>query len=100
MFVYMNDNDVMLWPDGYWCFRGKWEEFGRGCNYRIVPAGCPEWLEITREPLAPFLAFFFGASHSLRASVSLSPTIFSSPSNKPGLTLRRRPRLTPSISAI
>ena len=40
----LNDKDIFLWPDGYWCLR---EEFYRqprqAYTYRLLEVGSPEW---------------------------------------------------------
>ena len=39
----MNPDDILLWPDGFWCFR---EELGprflRKDNYRVILCGSDE----------------------------------------------------------
>lgn len=42
----MNDCDVMLWPDGTWCFRHELPEFGHmSDDYRVIIEDTAEWLE-------------------------------------------------------
>lgn len=42
----MNPEDVLLWWDGFWCFRKDYNpEFAAklGYNYRIIPEKSDEW---------------------------------------------------------
>ena len=42
-----NKRDVLLWPDDFWCFRDEHRhEMLRGCNYRAITEGSPEWVTI------------------------------------------------------
>ena len=44
----MSANDIMIWPDTFWCFRAEYgPEFLRDDGYRIVFPTEPEWLAIT-----------------------------------------------------
>jgi hypothetical protein len=44
----MDPNDVLLWPDAFWCFREEFRpEFLRGNNYREVAVGSEDWLKVT-----------------------------------------------------
>jgi hypothetical protein len=46
--------DILLWPDDFWCFRNELsKEFLRGDNYRVVSRHSDEWLSCTREPGMP-----------------------------------------------
>jgi len=46
-----NPDDIMLWPDGEWCFREEIEECGshRSDDYEIIQTSDPRWLELTQE---------------------------------------------------
>lgn len=36
--------DILIWPDGFWCFREEFRsEFLRDNSYRVVPCGSAEW---------------------------------------------------------
>lgn len=46
----MNSDDVLIWPDGCWCFRSELSEFGyRGDDFRVVPVGTSEWHELIED---------------------------------------------------
>jgi len=37
-------DDILLWPDDFWCFRSELrEEFLREDNYRVVSSHSDEW---------------------------------------------------------
>jgi hypothetical protein len=39
----MNPDDILLWPDGFWCFRDELNpEFMRTDEYRLIPASTNE----------------------------------------------------------
>jgi hypothetical protein len=39
----MNPDDILLWPDGFWCFREELDpRFLREDNYRVIPCGSDE----------------------------------------------------------
>ncbi len=43
----MNPDDILLWPDGFWCFREELDpRFLREDNYRVVPSGSDQEQEI------------------------------------------------------
>lgn len=43
--------DVLLWGDGFWCFRFEYSaDFLRSGEYRLVKTDEPEWLEVTDFP--------------------------------------------------
>lgn len=43
----MNPQDMLLWPDGFWCFREEHcETFLRADDYRIVLHLTDEWREL------------------------------------------------------
>ncbi len=50
----MNPDDVLLWTDGFWCFR---EEFGpdflRDDSFRVLPRDSDEWHGCTSQPGPP-----------------------------------------------
>lgn len=36
--------DILLWPDGAWCYRHEASEMAhRSDDYRVVPFDTPEW---------------------------------------------------------
>jgi hypothetical protein len=40
----MNPNDILLWPDGFWCFREEHSPgFMREANYREIAQHGDEW---------------------------------------------------------
>jgi len=42
------EDDILLWPDGFWCFRGEiTPAFLRDCSYRVVGQLTEEWLGLT-----------------------------------------------------
>ena len=54
--VTMNLDDVLLWPDGFWCFRHEFRcEFLRDVdeNYRVILDGSDEWLSFERHSILP-----------------------------------------------
>jgi len=51
----MPSDHILLWPDGFWCFRKELAETDnlmRGSQYRIVLQGSEEWAKLTM-PLVP-----------------------------------------------
>jgi len=43
----MNPDDVLLWPDGFWCFQEELSPaFLRDDTYRVIPSGSEEALKI------------------------------------------------------
>ena len=43
----MNPDDILIWPDGFWCYREEFrEDFLRGDNYRVVAHLSDEWQKI------------------------------------------------------
>jgi hypothetical protein len=47
----VNAEDVLLWPDGFWCFRDEFSpRFLRAEDYRVIPHGSEEWARLTKEP--------------------------------------------------
>ena len=51
----MNPNDMLVWPDGFWCFREEHcDEFLRNDDYRIVAHNSEEWHALhLKGPLPP-----------------------------------------------
>lgn len=48
-----NPDDLLLWPDGFWCFRDEYrEQWLRAVDYRVILRGSDEWRAITAEPPA------------------------------------------------
>jgi hypothetical protein len=40
----LHPNDILLWADGFWCFRIEYRpEFLRDDSYRVVSPDCAEW---------------------------------------------------------
>jgi hypothetical protein len=40
--------DILLWSDGFWCFRGEHQNnLMRGANYRVVLEDSEEWIKLT-----------------------------------------------------
>ena len=40
----MNPEDILLWSDGFWCFREEFTpEFMRDEDYRVLPHQSEEW---------------------------------------------------------
>lgn len=47
----VSPDDLLLWPDGYWCFREEFcKEFLRDDNYREIAHHCDEWLSYVTKP--------------------------------------------------
>jgi len=47
----MNPDDILLWPDGFWCFRMDLrEEFLRDDKYRVIVQQSDEWLATQETP--------------------------------------------------
>jgi len=45
-----NPDDILLWPDDFWCFRQEFcKGFLREDNYRVILRHSDEWLRYTRE---------------------------------------------------
>jgi hypothetical protein len=50
----MNPDDIILWEDGFWCFREELHpRMGRSDDYRVVPQLTAEWLSLTNEQFRP-----------------------------------------------
>jgi len=46
-------DDIMIWPDGFWCFRKEFlDNIMRGSGYRIVLKDSEEWVKLTT-PVVP-----------------------------------------------
>ena len=42
------DNDIFLWADGYWCYRGNFHDQPRQTYaYRLVMVNTPQWNSLT-----------------------------------------------------
>jgi len=40
----VNPEDILLWPDAFWCFREEYSpEMGRDAGYRVILHHSPEW---------------------------------------------------------
>jgi hypothetical protein len=40
----MEQQDILLWPDGFWCFKPEYnEDMMRDYSYVLLVAGTPEW---------------------------------------------------------
>jgi hypothetical protein len=49
----LNPDDILLWPDGFWCLREEFrKEFLRGDNYRVILRDTDEWLRYYTRPPA------------------------------------------------
>jgi len=45
----MPPEDLLIWPDGFWCFREELREnMLRGGDYRVVLEGSEEWIKLTK----------------------------------------------------
>jgi hypothetical protein len=45
-----NPDDILLWPDNFWCFRKEFSQgFLRQDNYRVILHRSNEWLSYMRE---------------------------------------------------
>ena len=45
----MPPEDLLIWPDGFWCFREELREnMLRGGGYRVVLKGSEEWIKLTK----------------------------------------------------
>jgi len=43
-----HENDIFLWADGYWCYRGNFHEQPRQTYaYRLVMVNTPQWNSLT-----------------------------------------------------
>jgi len=46
-------DDILVWPDGFWCFRKEFaENVMRGSDYRVIIEGSDEWVKISM-PIVP-----------------------------------------------
>ena len=44
----MNPEDILLWPDHFWCFREELDEkFLRDNNYEVLAHFSDEWLALS-----------------------------------------------------
>ena len=40
----LNDDDILMWPDGFWCYRGDLLECAkRDYSYRVLEHQCEQW---------------------------------------------------------
>ena len=43
----MSSEDILLWPDGFWCFREEFSpHFLRSDDYRVIPHQSEEWSKL------------------------------------------------------
>jgi hypothetical protein len=50
----MNADDILLWRDGFWCFRiENRPEFLRGDNYCVILRHSEEWLSFMNDAAPP-----------------------------------------------
>ena len=43
----MYPDNILMWPDGFWCFREEHDpKFLRGEDYRVITHHTDEWREI------------------------------------------------------
>jgi hypothetical protein len=54
-FKAMYPDNILLWPDGFWCFREEYDpSFLRDDNYRVIVHQSEEWLRVQRiNPILP-----------------------------------------------
>ena len=48
----MNPHDILVWPDGFWCFREEFSsKFLRDDNYRVIDpeSQSDEWIGYSRQ---------------------------------------------------
>jgi hypothetical protein len=66
----MDQQDILLWPDGFWCFADEYNEtMLRDQSFRLIPADTPEWVVAKEKPAIARAALFSRpASQSLPAS--------------------------------
>jgi hypothetical protein len=58
-YVFVSPHDVLIWPDGVWCFREHFgNEFMRESNYRVIPDQSPEWMKVTPDADSIATKFF------------------------------------------
>jgi hypothetical protein len=49
-----NPDDILLWPDAFWCFRKEFSKgFLRQDDYRVIQHNSDEWLSYTRDSRGP-----------------------------------------------
>jgi hypothetical protein len=49
-----NPDDLLLWPDGFWCFREEFsEQWLRPHNFTVILRNSQDWLRITCQPGFP-----------------------------------------------
>jgi len=47
----VSPHDLLLWEDGFWCFREEFsEQWLRAQDYRVVVCNSEEWLRRTAQP--------------------------------------------------
>ncbi len=45
----MSEEDIFLWPGGFWCYRKEFEKApNRDKNYRVIPQWDLEWFRYAR----------------------------------------------------
>jgi hypothetical protein len=46
----MDENDILLWPDGTWCYRYELTRHAdKGDDYRVIPVGTQAWEDVVEE---------------------------------------------------
>ena len=47
----MREEDILLWPDGFWCFRFELRDgFKRDYQYRVVQYQSEQWQKMSQWP--------------------------------------------------
>jgi hypothetical protein len=50
----MNNGDILLWPDGFWCFVDELRaDMLRDEEFQILTEGSPEWTKVSSRPAIP-----------------------------------------------
>lgn len=49
----MSPDDILVWPDGEWCYREELEDMGRSRSddYVALPDGSVEWLAHVKQAI-------------------------------------------------
>jgi len=51
MTAFRDPNDILIWSDGYWCFRSEYEKQARqDYSYHLIYVNTREWLYISATP--------------------------------------------------
>jgi hypothetical protein len=50
----MEQRDILLWPDGFWCFKDEYHpDMMRDYSYVLLAAGTPKWLSTKDKSALP-----------------------------------------------